>query len=90
MIFLVSLPIFIEKERFGDRLHVHWDVDDVSDVMVPPLSIQTLVENAVNHGILQKIEGGSVTIRIRRVDEAVDISIIDDGVGIDEEMLEQI
>ncbi len=87
---LVRSYIYIEKERFGNRLHVNWELDDISDVMVPPLSIQTLVENAVNHGVLHQIEGGSVTVRIKQGEGTVDIAIIDDGVGMDQEMTERI
>lgn len=59
-------------------------------INIPPLSIQTLVENAVNHGVLKKTEGGSITIRIRKEDDHTEISIIDDGVGMDEEKIKQI
>lgn len=46
---LLESYLYIEKERFGDRLQVKWEIDEVQDVMIPPLAIQTLVENAVNH-----------------------------------------
>lgn len=86
---LVESYLFIEKERFGDRLHIHWDIDDVRHVMVPPLSIQTLVENAVNHGVLKRVEGGTITIQIHHKKSYTEIAIIDDGVGMDEQLLQQ-
>src|SRR5690606_25331974 len=82
--------LYIEKERFEDRLHIKWEIDEVKDVMIPPLSIQTLVENAVNHGVLKRPAGGSITIRIRKVDGHMEIAVIDDGVGMDEEKIKQI
>lgn len=55
--------------------------------MIPPLSIQTLVKNAVNHGVLKRIAGGSITIRIHKETGYTKIA---DGVGMDEEKLKQI
>lgn len=87
---LLESYLYIEKERFGDRLHIKWEIDEVQDVRIPPLSIQTLVENAVNHGVLKQIEGGLITIRIRKEGSYTEISVIDDGVGMDEEKIKQI
>ncbi len=87
---LLESYLYIEKERFGDRLHIKWEIDDVDNVMIPPLSIQTLVENAVNHGVLERIDGGLVTIRIREKEDNVEISVMDNGVGMDEEKVQQI
>ena len=51
--------------------------------MVPPLSVQPIVENAVKHGILKKIEGGTITIKTYEDTQAYIVEIIDDGVGFD-------
>ena len=54
----------IESIRFGDRLTVHWDLDDVvSDAIVPRLILQPLVENAVRHGIARRRDGGFILIK---------------------------
>ncbi|WP_044478000.1 ATP-binding protein [Paenibacillus antibioticophila] len=82
---LVRSYLFIEKERFGDRLNVRWDLDEDLHFMLPPLSIQTLVENAVNHGILRRSQGGTLEIRILRSAEGFVVSVSDDGVGMSEE-----
>lgn len=87
---LLESYLYIEKERFGDRLQIKWEIDEIKGVMIPPLSIQTLVENAVNHGVLKRREGGLITIRIRKRDGDTEISIIDDGVGMDEDKIKQI
>lgn len=86
---LLESYLYIEKERFGDRLRIKWEIEE-ADIMIPPLSIQTLVENAVNHGVLKQIEGGLVTIRINKKDDCTEISVIDDGIGMDEEQIKQI
>lgn len=87
---LIQAYLYIENERFGDRLKVTWEIDDVKGVMVPPLSIQTLVENALNHGILKRIIGGCVTIRIRDDENYTEITVIDDGVGMDKVSLKEV
>ncbi|MDD9271769.1 ATP-binding protein [Paenibacillus sp. GCM10023248] len=87
---LVRHYLFIENERFGDRLKVHWDLEANLHFLLPPLSIQTLVENAVNHGILRRSYGGTVQIRITETSESYEVSICDNGVGMDEETLREL
>ena len=61
---IVESYLDIERARFEDRLRVHVEVPDrLRDVLVPPLLLQPLVENAVKHGIGQKRWGGDVTVR---------------------------
>ena len=44
---LVEAYLYIEKERFGDRLSIVWEVEQNIQLRLPPLSVQPLVENAV-------------------------------------------
>lgn len=83
---LVRSYLFIEKERFGERLQVTWDIDNDLNINVPPLSIQTLVENAVHHGVLKRATGGYVLIQITNIHDnnKVRISIKDNGVGMEQ------
>ncbi|WP_256223802.1 ATP-binding protein [Paenibacillus sp. 1_12] len=87
---LVRSYLYIEKERFEERLQIIWEVDEDLTLLIPPLSIQPLVENAVRHGALMRSEGGTVTLQIIEHAEHVEISIIDNGVGIDDNTLKQI
>lgn len=60
---LVARYLSIEKIRFGDRLIVDVDVDkEAGSLIVPPLILQPLVENAVRHGIASMLEGGTVRV----------------------------
>lgn len=53
----------IESIRFEDRLRVHWQLDpNAEGQSVPPMCLQTLVENALKHGIARQPEGGEVHI----------------------------
>lgn len=87
---LVRSYLYIEGERFGERLNVHWEISEqvaLWDWGIPPLALQTMVENAVVHGVLARTGGGTVTIRIAREDDAVRVAISDNGVGMDSETL---
>lgn len=79
---LVRAYLYIEKERFGDRIRIGWETEDHLHLLIPPLSVQPLVENAVRHGALRRSEGGTVHIRIREIGDGVEISIEDDGLGL--------
>ncbi|MGN1205966.1 MAG: sensor histidine kinase [Eubacterium sp.] len=72
----------IEKERFGERLHIQYDIREV-DFLIPALTLQVVVENAVKHGICRKEEGGTITITTQRKQKTVSVIVQDDGVGFD-------
>ena len=59
-------------------------------MQTPPLAIQTLVENAIKHGVLKRPQGGTVRIEAIEQLDYVKVSIIDDGVGIEGEKLRQL
>jgi two-component system sensor histidine kinase AlgZ len=55
----------LEKLRLDERLNVEWLIDDVPpDILIPPLLLQPLVENAVYHGIEPLAGGGTITVQI--------------------------
>ncbi|WP_171655448.1 hybrid sensor histidine kinase/response regulator [Paenibacillus foliorum] len=84
---LVKAYLAIEQLRFGSRLQVRYSIEEGFHCMLPPLTLQPLVENAVRHGIGPKPSGGTVEIRACRVPGGVDITVEDDGIGMDEDML---
>ncbi len=66
----------IEKLRLGDRLSVRWDVADLPmRALIPSLTIQPLLENAIYHGIELLPDGGEVTVTGIRDDEFLVITI---------------
>ncbi|EKQ53622.1 MULTISPECIES: diguanylate cyclase [unclassified Clostridium] len=83
---LVEAYLFIEKARFGKRLQVVYDIDDNIDCMLPPLVIQPLVENSVQHGLAGRKNGGTVRIAVYSKNSFIVISVEDDGVGIPESL----
>ncbi|MDD5216788.1 MAG: histidine kinase [Candidatus Omnitrophica bacterium] len=76
----------IEKARFQERLRVEREIalaDPQWEIKIPILILQPLVENAVRHGIGKKEQGGTVRIKIAATESLLAIEIIDDGVGMD-------
>ena len=70
----------LEKVRFEHRLLVTWTlVGDLDDFLIPPLTLQTLVENAVNHGIANLPAGGEVAITIASDPGRVCITVRNQG-----------
>ncbi|MRN51937.1 ATP-binding protein [Paenibacillus monticola] len=82
---LVRAYLYIEKERFDGRLEITWDLEDNIHFQLPPLTIQPLVENAVRHGILNRAKGGTVHIAVKLSGEDAEVSITDNGKGMNEE-----
>jgi LytS/YehU family sensor histidine kinase len=72
----------LEKLRFQDKINVVFDIG-VSDFLIPSLSLQMIVENAVKHGITKKYEGGTVKVTSYEKDDKYFIIVEDDGVGFD-------
>ncbi|OME85282.1 histidine kinase [Paenibacillus sp. FSL A5-0031] len=87
---LVEAYLYIEKERFENRLTVVWEVDANISLLIPPLSIQPLVENAIKHGLLSQNNGGTLHIRINRQDSFIRVEVIDNGIGMNEEQVIQL
>ncbi len=72
----------LEKARYRERLEIKWTVDPaLQTVLIPPMLIQPIVENAIRHGISPRIEGGKVEINIQQIGKQIRIAIIDDGIG---------
>jgi hypothetical protein len=70
----------IEGIRLEERLRVEWKIDPQTESMdVPPLMIQTLVENGIKHGIAKLPEGGKLSIQSKRNDETLEIVIRNSG-----------
>lgn len=79
---LVQRYLAIEELRFRDRLRVSWHVDEsAAEVLVPAFVLQSLVENALRHGISARIDSGQLRIAAIRRDSSLELSVTDDGAG---------
>jgi two-component system, LytTR family, sensor histidine kinase LytS len=87
----VKAYLAIEEARFVDKLKVEYDIDDGSlSQMIPPLTLQPIVENAIKHGIKDKNENCVVKITVAKQESGVAISVEDNGEGIPAERLAQL
>lgn len=86
----VKAYLYIEKMRFGDRLTINYDIDEMINCKIPALSLQPLIENAVFHGISKKEQGGMIELSVQREGQFVCIKIDDNGIGIPQEKLQQL
>ncbi len=82
---LVEAYLFIEKTRFEDRLSVVLNVEPDLPLLLPPLSIQPLIENAVRHGLLSRNVGGTLCLSITRHEGYTRIEVKDNGKGMEPE-----
>ncbi|WP_309252368.1 response regulator [Paenibacillus spongiae] len=87
---LAKAYLHIEQVRFEDRLSVVWEVEPGISLLLPPLTIQPLIENAVRHGLLSRNQGGTVHIRIARRDGFTLIEVKDNGKGMEQEKVIQL
>lgn len=78
----VKTYLELEKMSSEDTLNYNLDIE-AGGFMVPALSVQPLVENAVKHGTAKKSGGGTVNVKICEYDDFYEIYVIDDGVGFD-------
>ena len=80
---VTRLYLELEKMRFRERVNFEIRVEEVTDlsVEVPKMIIQTFVENAVKHGIMEKNEGGRITVNISSREQEIHIVVDDNGVG---------
>ncbi len=81
----------IQRIRFGERIRYTIDCPkSLHEVQVPFFSLQPLIENAIEHGLLPCADGGEVNVRCRRHGNGIKISVRDNGVGIPADKLEDI
>lgn len=76
----VKAYLQLEQIRFSEKLKVVYHIETEA-FLLPALSIQPLIENAVKHGICPKEEGGTVALSVRECTEWFEVKVSDDGVG---------
>jgi two-component system sensor histidine kinase YesM len=81
----------IQKLRFQDMIHIQIDIEQDCGVYdIPKFTLQPIVENCFVHGLEGQMDQWKVTIRVEKIMDEIEISIEDNGLGIDEERLEEI
>jgi len=78
----VQTYLKLEKKRFEEKLKINYDIR-VYEFLIPALTLQLIVENAVRHGITKSEDGGTVSIKTEENETDVIITVTDDGIGFD-------
>lgn len=87
----IQIYLEIQKLRFANRINhcIHLDSTlNPDNIMILPLMIQPIVENAFIHGHRETLENGTISIMVRDEDDVVSISVKDNGCGMDKNTLE--
>lgn len=83
--------LVLQQIRYGDKIHFECDMEpETENCLVPALIIQPIVENAIFHGIEAKEEPGLIVVESTIMDEALLITVSDDGIGMNEQELRQL
>lgn len=84
----VEAYMAIEQARFPTKYKTVYDIDEqLLHILVPPFTLQPLVENAIYHAFKDR-KSGNITVRAVKEGQHVLLQVVDDGIGIDEERLQ--
>ena len=79
---LIKNYLDLIKIRMGDRLQYQLDIDqNLTNQALAPMLLQPVVENAIKHGLEPKVQGGTLSISAKKVNDKMQIVISDDGLG---------
>lgn len=90
---IMHLSSYLEiiQIRFKDQITMEVQLDsDLLIAMIPPVTLQPLVENCIKHGLKDRNHGGRIRIEVLNHEDTLQISIEDNGSGIPPELLEQL
>ncbi|MCR5418561.1 MAG: histidine kinase [Lachnospiraceae bacterium] len=89
---LVDTYIYILNVRFSGEIHFEKKIEDPSllKLYLPSMILQPIMENSVNHGIRNMGGEGRIELAVYRVDDTVCISIMDNGIGMDQATIDKI
>lgn len=83
--------LFIQNYRYGDKITVSFEIDEpLMEISIPKLLIQPILENAIIHGIEEKLDKGHILISAWTEEEELYICVSDDGVGMTEGAIRQL
>jgi len=76
--------LYLEQQRFEEFLAVKYNIE-ATEFSLPSMTVQPLVQNAVNHGLGSARDGGTVTLSTREYPDRYEVVVTDDGIGFDPE-----
>ena len=87
---ILNKYIFLINCRYDGRVKFEISLNGLASVMIPKLILQPLVENAFQHGLKPKGGSGAILVEVHQSDEAIEIAVFDNGVGMNAEKVEQL
>lgn len=88
---LIQCYLALQKMRFENKLNFRIKLDDnILNYMIPKLTLQPFIENAIVHGLEGKIDGGNIEIIGVLIDKKIKFKITDDGIGMSNESIDKI
>lgn len=88
---LIQCYLNLQKMRFDAKLNFKVELDNnILNYMIPKLTLQPFIENAIVHGLEGKTDGGNVKITGKLIDKKIKFKIIDDGIGMSSETINKI
>ena len=81
---ILALYLKLEHNRFRDKFDYEFEIDEdlaLESTLIPPMLIQPYIENAIWHGLRYKEEKGHLNVSLQSVAGALEVNIIDDGIG---------
>ena len=82
---MLSNYLKTQQFRFNNSFTSHIDIDpkiNCDETKIPPMLIQPFVENAIEHGLKHKDSGGKIDISIVKINDGIQITVIDNGIGL--------
>ncbi|KRM62044.1 histidine kinase [Paucilactobacillus vaccinostercus DSM 20634] len=86
----VNAYLTLEQTRFPDKYQIKFDFQTNEHVMLPPFTIQVLVENAIKHAFVGKASGNQIRISVTQVAQQLKIEVADNGSGINPALIQQL
>ncbi len=87
---ILRLYFDLQTLRFEDKFEFKIEVDDamnIDDPTIPPMLAQPFIENSIEHGFIQLSGKGIISVRFIKLKESIVVEVEDNGIGIDESML---
>lgn len=88
---IVRNYVIIQKTRFDERLDFRMDVpENLHDALIPKLTLQPLIENAIRYALEPNIEPCTISITVSEEDQGLDIKVSDNGPGMSAEFIKDL
>ncbi|HBJ00679.1 MAG TPA: histidine kinase, partial [Lysinibacillus sp.] len=87
---LIQAYVNIHQTRYPDQLEWEIQMEEPLHILIPPLLLQPLVENALFHGLKNKQANGKVIMTIKKDQQMIDIQIEDNGNGMTQDLVEKV